>query len=106
MNKKELADFVDRMSDRLDEISAGGFVTTTDGSKVPKSVLKIVPTVEELSLLRMGMIAALIEVHKLLTGEEEAEDPERLAVQMLYDCSNLLFEHRLAKVKSKKAKKG
>lgn len=105
MNKKELADFVDRMSDRLDEISAGGFVKVSDGSKVPKSVLKIVPTVEELTIMRMGMIAALVEVHRLLTGEGKAEDPERLAEQMICDCSNLLFEYRLAKVKSKKAKK-
>lgn len=106
MNKKELADFVDRMSARLDEISAGGFVKASDGSKVPKSVLKIVPTTEELDLVRMGMIAALVEVHDLLTGEKKAEDPEGLAEQMLCECSRLLFERRLAKVKSKKAKKG
>ena len=95
MKRKELAKFVDKMSDHIDEITLEPIVKTHATGAYAEAVKAAQPTEDDVYCVRAGAIAALVMVHDLLTGKEELTDPEGYAEEMMIDTIGRLIQHRI-----------
>ena len=94
MKRKELAKFIDQMSDCLESVDFEARVHPIDPSVKGKTLRKAGLTSEELFCVKAGAIAALIDVYGLLTGEIEPEGPGAHAIEMMVKTIGLLVEDR------------
>lgn len=95
MKRKELAQFVDKMSDHIDEITLEPIVKAHGSGAYAEAVKAAQPTEDDVYCVRAGAIAALVMVHDLLTGKRELADPDGCANDMLIDTISCLIQHRI-----------
>lgn len=97
MKRKELAAYVDKMSDHLESVYIVPKIRTYGSGVEAKALQKAQLTEDEVSLIRFGAIAALCEVYDLLTGNKEPHDPEDHAEDTVIKTVSLIIEHRIEK---------
>ena len=95
MKRKELAKFVDKMSDHIDEIMLEPTVKAHGSGAYAKAVKAAQPTEDDVYCVKAGAIAALVAVYDLLTDKEELTDPEGYAEEMMINTIGCLIQHRI-----------
>ena len=95
MKRKELAEYIDKMSDFLDRAEPVA-VMNADGPKWYQELAEAaMPDKAELNAINYGAIAALVEVHNMLTGEIEPTDPVEHAKKMIGRTVSVIIDHRI-----------
>lgn len=94
MKRKELAKYIDQMSDHIDQMTIVPKVRVHGSDARAKALQDAQLSHEDVSLIRAGAIAALIEAHELLTGRKQPYDPEDQAEDMMINTIGLMIEHR------------
>lgn len=94
MKRKELAKYIDQMSDHIDQIAIVPKVRVYGSDARAKALQDAQLSHEDVSLIKAGAIAALIEAHELLTGGKQPYDPEDQAEDMMIKTIGLMIEHR------------
>lgn len=95
MKRKELAEYIDKMSDHIESVSIIPKIRTYGSGPEAKALQEAQPTEEEVDLIRYGAIAALCEVYDLLTGRKEPIDPEDHAEDTIIKTVSLIIDHRI-----------
>lgn len=95
MKRKDLAEYVDKMGDFLD-MAEPMAVVDAKGPKWYKEIVEAaLPDQAELNALHYGAMAALVEVHGMLTGEIEPTDPKEHAKRMIAKTIHVIVDHRI-----------
>ena len=95
MKRKDLAEYVDKMSEFLD-MAEPMAVVDVKGPKWYKEIVEAaMPDQAELNALHYGAMAALVEVHGMLTGEIEPTDPKEHAKKMIANTIHVIVDHRI-----------
>lgn len=95
MKRKDLAEYVDKMSEFLD-MAEPVATMSANGSKWYKEIVEAAtPDNKELNALHYGAMAALVEVHGMLTGEVEPTDPKEHAKRMIAKTILVIVDHRI-----------
>lgn len=94
MKRKYLAEYIDEMSDHIDQIAIVPKVRVHGSDARAKALQDAQLSHEDVSLIKAGAIAALIEAHELLTGSKQPYDPEDQAEDMMIKTIGLIIERR------------
>lgn len=97
MKRKELAKYIDQMSDCIDGLEIEPDIKVKDRA-LEKRLSKARLTQEEITCVKAGAIAALVEVHRLLTDEREPDKPYTHAIEMMVETIGLLIDRRAMEV--------
>lgn len=101
MKRKELAEYVDKMSDFLEAAEPVAVVNTNGPKWYQELAEAATPDKAELNALHYGAIAALVEVHDMLTGEVGPTNPKEHAKKMIAKTVQIIVSHRIeAAIKS------
>lgn len=95
MKRKELAEYVDKMSDHIESIQIIPKIRTCGSGPEAKALQDAQLTKDEVNLIQSGAIAALCEVYDLLTGRKEPHDPEDHAEDTIIKTVSLIIEQRI-----------
>lgn len=95
MKRKELAEYIDKMSDFLDSAEPVAMVNINGPKWYQELAEAAMPDKAELYAFHYGAIAALVEVYGMLTGEIEPTDPVEHAKKMIGRTIRVTIAHRI-----------
>ena len=95
MKRKDLAEYVDKMGDYLDMTEPMAEIDPKGPKWCRELAEAALPDQAELNALHYGAMAALVEVHGMLTGEIEPTSPKEHAKRMIAKTVLMIVDHRI-----------